>query len=567
MSLSIHRFLLAAASLLPTGFMAAQASGVPLNSPTYHILNRLDITSGVPIPIHPEVKYYSRQDVVDYAVQVDTMAAVLSAGDQADLQYIFDDNNDWLPDNSKYLRRNQRSIFKTFYQTRANLFEVNVPDFQLRVNPLLNLQLAHEQDDAELLFENQRGLEIRGSVDKKLFFYTSILESQARYPNYVSSRILEFQAIPGAGTYKNYNPRIVDVTNAYDFNVASAYLGLHVTRHVSVQLGHGRHFIGNGYRSLLLSDYANNGFYLKLSTRVWKFHYQNLFMELTPISQRQAPGDVKLPKKYVALHYLNYKVTPRLSFAFFEATVFNRSRQFEFQYLNPVILYRTVEGMLGSPDNVIIGLDGHWNLLRRFQLYGQILLDEFRVAAVVNPEEKGWWGNKFGLQTGLKYINALGVDHLDLQVEFNAVRPYTYSHNDSLNSYTNYNQPLAHPLLANFKEVVGIARYQPTSRLLFEARIMHAKTGDDTATENWGTNPLLNYTSRVKDYGNEIGQGVGATIDLVGLNASWMLYHNLYIDAKVLFRKKNSVDDARDQSTKLFGLGLRMNVWQPNLDF
>ena len=567
MILFLRRLMLAAASLYPFGFLAAQASGVPLNSPTYYILDRLDILTGIPNPIHPELKYFSRQDVVAYAVKLDSQATNLTPRDRADVQYLFDDNNEWLPDSSRFLRRNQRPVFRTFYKTPANLFEVNVPDFQMRVNPLLNLQLAREQGDAQLLFQNQRGLEIRGTVDRKLFFYTSILESQARFPGYVSSRILEYQSIPGAGFFKNYNPRIVDVRNAYDFNVASAYLGLHVTRHVSLQLGHGRHFIGNGYRSLLLSDYANNGFYLKLSTRVWRFHYQNLFMELSPSSPRQAGGDERLPKKYVALHYLNFKVTPRLSFAFFEATVFNRSRQFEFQYLNPVILYRTVEGMLGSPDNVLIGLDGHWNLLRRFQLYSQVMLDEFSVASVVKPDQKGWWGNKFGLQAGLKYMNAFGVDHLDVQLEFNAVRPYTYSHRDSLNSYTHFNQPLAHPLLANFKELIGIARYQPTPRWLFVARLMRGRTGDDTATENWGTNPLLDYTSRVRDYGNKIGQGVGATINLVGLDVSWMLYHNLYVDAKVLLRKKDSVEDARDQSTKLFGVGLRMNIWHPNLDF
>ena len=122
-------------------------------------------------------------------------------------------------------------------------------------------------------------------------------------------------------------------------------------------------------------------------------------------------------------------------------------------------------------------------------------------------------------------------------------------------------------MLANFKELIGIARYQPTPRWLFVARLMRGRTGDDTATENWGTNPLLDYTSRVRDYGNKIGQGVGATINLVGLDVSWMLYHNLYVDAKVLLRKKDSVEDARDQSTKLFGVGLRMNIWHPNLDF
>ncbi|MEO6038811.1 MAG: hypothetical protein ABIQ93_10390, partial [Saprospiraceae bacterium] len=410
MTLSIPRLLLAVASLWPQAVLLAQAPGVPLNSPTYHILDRLDILTGVAGPIHPELKYFSREDVVAYALQMDTAAALLSSRDLEDLQYLADDSNEFLPDSSRFLRRNKHPVFKTFYRTPANLFEVNVPDFQMRVNPLLNLHLGQEQGDPELLFQNQRGLEVRGAVDDKVFFFTNIVESQARYPNYVTSRIQEFQAIPGVATYKDYHPRFPNVRDAYDFNVASAYIGLHVTRHVSLQLGHGRHFIGNGYRSLLLSDYASNGFYLKLSTRVWRFHYQNLFMELSPVSQRQILGNEKVPKKYVALHYLNYKITPRLSLAFFEATVFNRSRQFEWQYLNPVILYRTVEGMLGSPDNVLVGFDGHWNLFRRCQLYGQVLIDEFLVSAVLKPDQKGWWGNKFGLQVGAKYMNALGID-------------------------------------------------------------------------------------------------------------------------------------------------------------
>jgi len=38
---------------------------------------------------------------------------------------------------------------------------------------------------------------------------------------------------------------------------------------------------------------------------------------------------------------------------------------------------------------------------------------------------------KVGAQAGLKYINAFGLDHLDLQAEYNSIRPYTYSFRDS----------------------------------------------------------------------------------------------------------------------------------------
>jgi hypothetical protein len=548
-------------------FLSAQSSGIPLHSPSYHILDRLDISSGVNSPIHPELKFFPRQDAADYALAVDTTSTRLTWRDYADLQYIFDDNNDCIADTIGFCRRNDKGLFKVFYKTPANLFEVNVKDFNMRVNPMFNFYLGQQKDDPELTFMNQRGLEVRGSVDGKVFFYTNIVESQARFPDYVTERIKEYKAIPYAGNYKTYSPRVLDVTNAYDFNQATAYISFKATKHIGVQLGHGKHFIGNGYRSVFMSDFSNYAFYLKLNTRVWRFHYQNLFLELSPIGANDLSNNTRIPKKYIAAHYLNYRITPKLSVGLFEGTVFNRSEQFELQYLNPIILYRTVEAMIGSPDNVLLGFDARWNFLHHFQVYSQFILDEFLFSALVNPEEKGWWGNKYSWQIGTKYVNAFGVDHLDLQLEYNMVRPYTYSHADSLNAYTHYNQPLAHPLLSNFKEVICIARYQPIPRLSLSARYIHSNLGENTLTENWGANPLLSYENRVRDYGNFTGQGVAAALDIFGLDVSWMIYHNLYADFKLLLRNKDSADNARDLKTNLIGFGLRMNIWNENLDF
>jgi hypothetical protein len=147
------------------------------------------------------------------------------------------------------------------------------------------------------------------------------------------------------------------------------------------------------------------------------------------------------------------------------------------------------------------------------------------------------------------------------------VRPYTYAHFDSIDSYTHYNQPLAHPLFANFIEYIGIARYQPTPKLSLFGRIVHARTGDDPPNENWGSNPLRDYDSRVMDYGNEIGQGIGADINLAALDVSYQFYHNMFFDLKALYRRKNSEEDRLDKETLYFGAALRVNFWQPDLSF
>lgn len=543
----------------------AQPANLPLHSHAGYLVDRLEIMYSQSTPIHSEVKGFWRNDAAQFALELDTASVLISPRDRRDLQYLADENNEWIPDSSRLSRHSGKPFLKVFYQSPANLFEVNSKYFNMRVNPMVNFKLGREKGDAEILFMNQRGLEIRGEVDRKVFFYTNLVESQARFPAYVADRINEFLAVPGAGFFKNYSGSLFHISKGYDFNVATAYVGFQVSKHIGIQLGHGQHFIGNGYRSALLSDFANPAFFLKISTRVWRFHYQNLFLELSPVSQVQIPDGTILPKKYAAIHYLSYKVSPRFSLGFFEATVLHRSRQFEFQYLNPVIFYRTVEGMIGSPDNVLLGLNSKYNLLKSIQLYGQFLLDEFKLSEFFS--QRGWWGNKYSTQIGVKYINALAIEHLDLQAEYNRAQPYTYSHNDPYDSYTHYNQPLAHPLGGNFRELIGIIRYQPTARIFLSARAIHARTGENTASENWGSNPLLSYDSRVQDYGNEIGQGPGATINLFGLDASWMLHHNLFIDLKLLWRRKNSVDDLRDQSSKLISTGIRMNMWHSNLDF
>jgi len=67
-----------------------------------------------------------------------------------------------------------------------------------------------------------------------------------------------------------------------------------------------------------------------------------------------------------------------------------------------------------------------------------------------------------------------------MQLEGNAVRPYTYSHDTRYGSYSNYRQPMAHPMGANFGEFVAIVRYQPFPKLNLVAKTFYTKIGRDT---------------------------------------------------------------------------------------
>ena len=461
-------------------------------------------------------------------------------------------------------------VLKYFYKSRSNFLELETPAFSMYINPIVQVGYLSQKGNDRTVFQNTRGVSLTAYIDKKVYIFSQLLENQRNFTNFVEDRIARFVALPGQGYWKSYQSGVIESLKGYDFFNARAYVGFNPVKSVNIELGHGNHFIGNGYRSLLLSDYSSPYFYLKFNTRFWKFHYQNIFAEMSPTTAPLNRGDNLLPKKYTATHYLAFKPNPRIEVGLFETVVFARENHFELQYLNPVILYRAVEHGLGSPDNVLLGLNLKWNPLTAVSLYGQVVMDEFKLSEV--RAKTGWWANKFGGQIGIKYINVLGIDHLDLQAEYNVVRPYTYAHRDTLPdlpqysvaNYSNYNQPLAHPLGANFREVNLIARYKPINRLYLQGRALITTYGDDRPGENWGNNILAPLESREMDYGNSIGQGLKTRVIAINMDVSYEVFHNYFIDLSGSLRN-TTTDSKVDQS--FIGGGIRINIANVGLDY
>lgn len=561
----------------------------------YHTYDRSEILRWSDTSLVNSINNYDRKWSIAY-FKTAWQNGELTLKDRYDLLHVFSDNIEFL-DNSERInpssdsgnvtfrdgsndavddlnlnryRFDQKPILKYFYKTPANFLTLETSSFKLIVNPIIQLGYHQEVQNENIVFQNTRGVEARGYIDEKVYFFTQLLENQRSYLSYVEDRIDKFKTIPGQGFWKPYNSSVIGNLQGYDFFNARAYVGFNPVKSINIEFGHGNHFIGNGLRSLLLSDYSHNYFYLKFNTRIWKFQYQNIFAEMAPTSTLINPGDNLLPKKYTATHYLAFKPNTKFEIGLFETVIFARENHFEFQYLNPVILYRAVEHFLDSPDNVILGLNAKWNPLKGISLYGQFIMDEFKLSEV--RKQTGWWANKFGAQIGVKYINALGIDHLDLQVEYNAVRPYTYAHRDTLSALTDYsianyshsNQPLAHPLGANFKELLFIARYKPYDRINIQAKALMTTYGDDRDGENWGGNILTPLQTIEREYGNFIGQGVKTNVAALNVDISYEVFHNYFIDLQGMWRKTKT-DITKDQH--FIGGGLRVNIANIHYDY
>ncbi|WP_240347859.1 hypothetical protein [Longitalea arenae] len=512
------------------------------------------------------VKPLSRRFAVRAAEYADSVhkatGNLLSKVDEYNLRSLLMNNSEWVTSTDTSDFYSKKSIWNTFYKTKANLLEINTRDFFFTVNPVLQASLSAESDySGDRLFLNTRGITVRGLIAKKIGFSAYMTDNQERGPQFVQERIIRDDAVPGYGFYKDYK------TTATDYLDARGSIHFTAAKYLDFQFGYDKQFIGNGYRSLFLSDFSNSYLFLKINTRIWKFNYMNLFTELIPQTININAGNKLLDKKYAAMHHLSMDVTKWLNVGVFEAVVFGRENHFEFSYLNPVIFLRLAEQQNGSADNAFVGIDLKANVAKRLQFYGQLVLDELVVKEL--KDGNGWWANKFAIQMGGKYINAFSVKNLDLQGEINLVRPFTYSHFDSVANYTHYNQPMAHPLGANFVEAIGIVRYQPHPKWTTSARLIVWKQGTDTADSNFGSNIFIPNRNRpAGDYGYKLPNGPRATGVNAQLLISYEVKENLFLEASALIRNyKSGIGSLSDRNSSVITAGIRMNMFRREYDY
>ncbi|WP_431211938.1 hypothetical protein ACQ86N_40165 [Puia sp. P3] len=222
----------------------------------------------------------------------------------------------------------------------------------------------------------------------KLGFSAYLTDNQERGPSWFQDRWRSSTPFPEPDTTNISRPPGFD----YFDNRASIYFN--VWKYFDMQFGYDKNFIGNGYRSLFLSDFSAPYLFLKFNTRVWKLNYQTIYMEL--ISQHATPTDYQYPKKYAVVHHLNINATPWLNVGVYENVVFSRADHYDFSYLNPVIFLVSAQQQNGSPDKTTTGIDFKANIGHATQVYGQLLFNEFVLHQILHY---GQW--QLGQQAGL----------------------------------------------------------------------------------------------------------------------------------------------------------------------
>lgn len=444
-------------------------------------------------------------------------------------------------------------------------------DYWITIDPGVDLQLGKDLDADLNTYNNTRLAVAQGGIGKKISFHGVINESQGRFADYFN-RYAETLApaggnpgiIPAQGVAKRHNK------SDYDYPVGTGYFSYTPSKTFNVQFGHGKTFIGDGYRSLFVSDNASSYPFLKLNTTFWKLKYTNTWMSLRDV-RKEVAAQGSFRTKYMANHYLSYNITKRLNVGFFESVIWenDNGRGFDVNYLNPVIFYRAIEFSTGGRGgNALIGLAGKYKISDKVNLYGQFIIDEFSSADVFAGD--GNWKNKTGYQIGVKYFDAFGIPGLFLQSEYNRVRPYTFSHNTVTLNYGHLNQSMAHGFGANFSEFIAIARYQ-TGRIFSDAKVIVAKRGFDFNTKedslNYGGDIYRSeYDDRPGVIGNKVGQGNTTDYLFAELQAGYVINpaSNLKIYGSVIFRDFNPQEDTKihfKNNTTWINFGIRTDLF------
>lgn len=449
-----------------------------------------------------------------------------------------------------------------------SFIHVENDDYAFRIDPVVDFSIGNQNTSIETPYSttwnNTRGFYIEGRIGHEVSFMTSYLENQSVFPTYVSSRVDSMGVVPGYGVARDFG------TYGTDYGIANGVVAYRPSKFFTFSLGHGKNFIGDGYRSLFLSDASFNYPYFKIETSVWRIKYINLYSQMTDIRPSVTQNGI-YKRKYTTMHFLSWQVTDDFNLNFFESIVWSDSTLqggFQIDFINPVIFYRPIEFAVGSQGgNALIGLGSSYRFFKKYKVYGQFIIDEFSAASIA--ENEGDWKNKFGWQLGVKGVGTFGKARWFALLEWNAVRPYTYSHREVVTNYGHYNQPLAHLWGANFSEVI-FKNHWDIDRITADFQFNFGYQGLDTANSNWGGNIYQSYRDRERDKNNDIGQGLRANRIIVDLKLGYLVNPSTRLTTELGFRYRTEYYDNPNFntfSTNFVYFGIRTDLFNRYFDF
>lgn len=432
-----------------------------------------------------------------------------------------------------------------------HLFDERNKDYTFYADYLPDLQLGHDYGGKTNTFLNTRAVQFGGTVGSKFSFYSSVYEDQGRFPGYMNRYIDSINFVPGQAQDRSFGKA------TKDWSYVTAIISYTPIKQLNITLGEDKTFIGDGYRSLLLSDFAANYPLLRVTANLGKVQYMMMWAYLQDLQAKQFDAFGNNRRKWAMFHYLDWNVTNRLSLGFFNAIITQEADDngnfhgFDVNYINPV-LFSSSLGPSSQPDNALIGFTGKYKIFDKTAVYGQLLIDRFNASDFFSGNSND---NTNGVQLGIRGADLFSVKSFNYIFEFNTVKPYTYASPQLITNYTEYGQSLGDPLGANFREFIGILNYS-IGRFDFMGQLDYAKYGlDPNKNTDYGqdvTKVFMPSTTSAT-----VGQGIATNLFYAEGTVSLLINpkYNLRLELGGLYR--NETNSSGHPKTAMVTFGLR----------
>ncbi len=328
---------------------------------------------------------------------------------------------------------------------QKDLISVNKDNFQIRINPLFNLQKGMQTVDTNISsYTNTRGF-IASFRLKNVYIETMLSENQSIFPTYLYDYAKNTQVVPGQGRWKVFKQ------SGFDYAFSAGMVSIQASKNINISVGTGKQKIGNGYRSLLLSDNAFVYPFVKIEQVWWKGRLQYIcnyavLNNLVSASQFISPNTERLfQKKPFVYQYLNVGITKHTRIGLFQGIVGEPADRRNVWrgdgiLFSPVIFSQLLYYGFNQKNNVIAGLDIQHKLLKTLMIYGQFVLDG--APAFLQRDDR------YGYQIGWKWLAKFNDWRVLLLSEWNDVKDATYSSTPPYNntSYVHFNQNMSYTL-------------------------------------------------------------------------------------------------------------------------
>ena len=487
-----------------------------------------------------------------------------------DLRQLFDVDSAAYGDLRRPDPDEKTTIFRRLFTD--DLLRWRKDDIYLAINPLFNFEIGNDSENDRSTYINTRGFYVNGNLGRNFWFYMDFTENQAKFAPYYmynSRKYTGINMVPGEAR-NNKMPDDHYITEANfdaDYRVATGYIAFNIGQYLDFQLGKGKTFVGDGYRSLFLSDAASAYPFFKMNVTFWNLKY--MFM----LAQLRYDNKKVHRTKYSITHYLDVNLGRRVSVGLFENVIQagwyhsnDQTRNLDWEYINPFIIFRPGEFDVYTDDNVNGGFSMKIKAANWISFYGQFFLDDFSINRTFN--DKGQFGNKYGFLYGAKLFNMFRVNGFDMQLEYSQVRPYCYSHYEGETTYAHHGEALAHPLGANFKEGLAIINYRH-KRLMLRAQMNISQYGNDFAgdTISYGRNVNVPNDNKLSKYGNYTCQGLKTNVRYFDMAATCLLNPKTAFNFTVGYRYRKQTNDEENLISKHFYVALRWSLKHHYYDY